>query len=107
ASWVRARWRPSPKPRLFLPQPPQDDEPSGAELAAVLEHRLRLLAAMQTAGTRLMTRPRLNHDVFARGMPEELAVIAVPVYELGLYALLKAYGGNRRPAVGTAPAIQP
>jgi len=40
---VMAAWLAYLKSRLLLPQPPQDDEPSGAELAAVLEHRLRLL----------------------------------------------------------------
>jgi len=102
-----AAWLAYLKSRLLLPQPPQDDEPSGAELAAVLAHRLRLLAAMQTAGGRLMARPRLGHDVFPRGMPEELAVVAVPVYELGLYELLKAYGENRRRAVKAVLAIEP
>ena len=104
---VMAAWLAYLKSRLLLPQPPQDDEPSGAELAAVLEQRLRLLEAMQTAGSRLMARPRLGHDVFARGMPEELAVIAVPVYELGLYELLKAYGESRRRVVEAVLTIEP
>jgi len=104
---VMAAWLAYLKSRLLLPQPPEDDEPSATELAAVLEHRLRLLAAMQTAGGRLMARPRLGHDVFARGMPEKLAVIAVPVYELGLYELLRAYGENRRRAVEAVLAIEP
>jgi len=104
---VMAAWLAYLKSRLLLPQPPQDDEPRGAELAAVLEQRLRLLEAMQTAGSRLMARPRLGHDVFARGMPEELAVIAVPVYELGLYELLKAYGESRRRAVEAVLTIEP
>jgi segregation and condensation protein A len=104
---VMAAWLAYLKSRLLLPQPPEDDEPSAAELAAVLEHRLRLLEAIQTAGRRLMARPRLGHDFFARGMPEELAVIAVPVYELGLYELLRAYGENRRRAVEAVLAIEP
>src|SRR5271169_372038 len=54
---VMAAWLAYLKSRLLLPQPPDDDEPSAAELAAVLEHRLRLLEAMQTAGGRLMARP--------------------------------------------------
>jgi segregation and condensation protein A len=87
---VMAAWLAYLKSRLLLPQPPEDDEPSGAELAAELEHRLRLLEAMQTAGRRLMARPRTGLDVFLRGAPEGLAVIAVPVYELGLYELLRA-----------------
>jgi segregation and condensation protein A len=104
---VMAAWLAYLKSRLLLPQPPEDDEPSAAELAAELEHRLRLLEAIQTAGRRLMARPRLGHDFFARGMPEELAVIAVPVYELGLYELLRAYGENRRRAVEAVLAIEP
>src|SRR5262250_1070630 len=78
---VMAAWLAYLKSRLLLPQPPEDDEPSASELAAVLAHRLRLLAAMQTAGSRLMARPRLGHDVFSRGMPEGLSTIPVPVYD--------------------------
>src|SRR5690349_4281888 len=47
---VMAAWLAYLKSRLLLPQPPQDEEPSGTELAAQLEHRLRLLEAMQNAG---------------------------------------------------------
>jgi segregation and condensation protein A len=104
---VMAAWLAYLKSRLLLPQPPEDDEPSATELAAVLEHRLRLLAAMQTAGSRLMSRPRLGHDVFTRGMPEGLAVVAVPVFEVGLYELLRAYGENRRRTLEAVLAIEP
>jgi segregation and condensation protein A len=90
-----AAWLAYLKSRLLLPQPQQDDEPSGAELAAELEHRLKLLEAVQTAGRRLMARPRAGQDVFLRGMPEDLKVAAVPVYELSLYELLRAYGEGR------------
>jgi len=92
---VMAAWLAYLKSRLLLPQPPDDDEPSAAELAAVLERRLRLLEAMQTAGIRLMARPRLGQDVFLRGAPEGLAIVPVPVYELALYELLRAYGQSR------------
>jgi len=104
---VMAAWLAYLKSRLLLPQPPEDDEPSASELAAVLARRLRLLAAMQTAGSRLMARPRLGHDVFSRGMPEGLSTIPVPVYDLGLYDLLRAYGENRRRAVEAVLAIEP
>jgi segregation and condensation protein A len=70
---VMAAWLAYLKSRLLLPQPPEDDEPSAAELAAALQQRLKLLEAMQTAGRRLMARPRLGHDVFLRGAPEGLA----------------------------------
>lgn len=104
---VMAAWLAYLKSRLLLPQPPQDDEPSGAELAAELGHRLRLLEAMQTAGTRLMARPRTGHDVFLRGMPEGHTVIPVPVYDIGLYTLLQAYGGIRRRSERAVLTIEP
>ena len=104
---VMAAWLAYLKSRLLLPQPPQDDEPSGAELAAELEHRLRLLEAMQTAGGRLMARPRTGQDVFLRGVPEGLAVIPVPVYELALYELLRAYGEGRRRTEAAVLTIEP
>ena len=104
---VMAAWLAYLKSRLLLPQPSEDDEPSGAELAAELEHRLRLLEAMQTVGRRLMVRPRTGQDVFLRGAPEGLTVVAVPVYELGLYELLRAYGDSRRRTKATVLAIEP
>ncbi len=94
---VMAAWLAYLKSRLLLPQPSQEDEPDAAEIAAALGHRLKLLEAMQTAGRRLMARPRLGHDFFLRGAPEGLATIAVPVWRLDLYELLRAYGdGHRR-----------
>ena len=104
---VMAAWLAYLKSRLLLPQAPQDDEPSGPELAAELEHRLRLLEAMQIAGTRLMARPRTGQDVFFRGMPEGSAVIPVPVYDIGLYALLQAYGTIRRRSEVGVLTIEP
>jgi segregation and condensation protein A len=104
---VMAAWLAYLKSRLLLPVAPADDEPSGAELAAELEHRLRLLEAMQSAGARLMTRPRTGRDVFLRGLPEGLAVIAVPVYELGLFDLLRAYGEGCRRAEAPVLTIEP
>lgn len=104
---VMAAWLAYLKSRLLLPQPPQDDEPSGAELAAELSHRLRLLEAMQAVGARLMARPRTGQDVFLRGMPESVAVVPVPVYDLGLYALLRAYGDIRRRSEAQVLRIEP
>jgi len=104
---VMAAWLAYLKSRLLLPQPPQDEEPSGTELAAQLEHRLRLLEAMQTAGARLMGRSRIGQDVFLRGAPEGLAVIPVPVYELALYELLRAYGEGRRRTDAAVLSIEP
>ena len=95
---VMAAWLAYLKSRLLLPEPPADnDGPSGEELALALSHRLRLLEAMQRAGTALMARPQLGRDVFLRGAPEGLPRIDLPEYGLSLYELLAAYGeGHRR-----------
>jgi segregation and condensation protein A len=104
---VMAAWLAYLKSRLLLPQPPPGDEPEAAEIAAALGHRLKLLEAMQTAGSRLMARPHLGRDVFLRGAPEGLATIAVPVWRLGLYELLRAYGERYRRRTAAVLTIPP
>jgi len=95
---VMAAWLAYLKSRLLLPEPPADDTgPSGEELASALSHRLRLLEAMQRAGTALMARPQLGRDVFLHGTPEGIPRIDRPEYRLSLYELLAAYAeGHRR-----------
>ncbi len=96
---VMAAWLAYLKSRLLLPEPPADGEPTGAELAAALAFQLQRLEAMQKAGQSLLALPQLGRDVFRRGWPEPLKVVQIPVYELTLYDLLKAYGnhpGRRR-----------
>ncbi|HVC51807.1 MAG TPA: ScpA family protein [Stellaceae bacterium] len=94
---VMAAWLAYLKSRLLLPEPAAtDDEPSAEELAEALGHRLRMLAAMQRAGTALMGGTLLGRDVFPRGAPEEFAAVERPVYELSLYDLLRAYGAQHR-----------
>jgi segregation and condensation protein A len=93
---VMAAWLAYLKSRLLLPEPAPEDEPSGAELAAALTHQLQRLEAMQEAGARLMARPQLGRDVFARGAPEGLPRVLKPVYEVTLYDLLRAYGDQRQ-----------
>ena len=93
---VIAAWLAYLKSRLLLPEPAPPDEPSGAELAAALTHQLQRLEAMQQAGARLMARPRLGRDVFARGAPEGLPRVLKPIYEATLYELLRAYGDQRQ-----------
>ena len=104
---VMAAWLAYLKSRLLLPEPPQDEEPTGEELAAALARSLRLLEAMQEAGLRLMSRPRLGHDVFLRGSPEGLAVVPRPLYEVSLYDLLSAYGEGRRRTQVRTLTIEP
>jgi segregation and condensation protein A len=99
---VMAAWLAYLKSRLLLPEPPKDGEPSGAEMAAALAFQLQRLAAMQKAGQALLALPQLNRDFFRRGEPESVRLIQVPVYNLTLYELLKAYGthpGRKREGV--------
>ena len=104
---VMAAWLAYLKSRLLLPQPPQEDEPEAAGIAAALGHRLKLLEAMQTVGRRLMARPRLGFDWFLRGAPEELATVAAPVWRLDLYELLRACGDGRRRSTAAVLTIEP
>lgn len=93
---VMASWLAYLKSRLLLPvEEHAEAEPSGAEMAAALAFQLQRLEAMQRAGQDLMARPRLGREVFARGQPEGIVLVATPVYDLGLYDLLRAYGEIR------------
>jgi segregation and condensation protein A len=89
---VMAAWLAYLKSRLLLPEPPADGEPSGAELAAALAFQLQRLEAMQEAGKKLMALPQFGIDFFARGAPEPAKIIDVPVWDVTLFDLLKAYG---------------
>jgi segregation and condensation protein A len=93
---VMAAWLAYLKSRLLLPEPEEADEPSGPELAEALAFQLRRLEAMQQAGAKVMELPRLGRDVFPRGAPEGMKVTRIPVYDLSLYELLKAYGDHQR-----------
>jgi len=93
---VMAAWLAYLKSRLLLPDLGSAEEPSGEEMAAALAFQLRRLEAMQDAGARLMARPRLGRDVFARGSPEAFIRPAASVFEVTLYDMLKAYGDLKR-----------
>jgi segregation and condensation protein A len=62
---------------------------------------------MQQAGRRLMARPRLGRDFFLRGAGGEPAVVALPRWDVGLYALLRAYGEMQRRRTAPVLAIEP
>jgi segregation and condensation protein A len=98
---VMAAWLAFLKSRLMVPQAPDDEEPSGEMMAALLQFRLRRLEAMRRAASQLMNRPRLGFQVYARGEPEPIAVARRAVWEVSLYELLKAYAAQRE-AVGAA-----
>ena len=93
---VMAAWLAYLKSRLLLPEPAKGEEPEAAELALALAHRLRRLEAMRRAAERLVNRPRLGRDFFARGAPEEMNAQTRPLYEANLFDLLSAYASQRQ-----------
>ncbi len=93
---VMAAWLAYLKSRLLLPEPPAEDVPTGEEIAQALAFQLRRLEAMRAAGAKLMRRPLLGRDVFARGAPEGVRTIAHPIYEASFFDLLRAYADHRR-----------
>ncbi len=93
---VMAAWLAYLKSRLLLPDPEDDDEMSGEEMAAHLAFRLRRLEAMREVSGQLMARDRLGRDVFARGAPEPVIVKTRSTYLDNLYDLLKAYAEERQ-----------
>ena len=105
---VMAAWLAYLKSKLLLPEPEgADEEPGGAEMAAALAFQLQRLEAIRGVGARLMARPQLGRDLFARGAPEALDVEKTPVLEVSLYDLLKAYGEHRRRQETSTLTIRP
>ncbi len=104
---VMAAWLAYLKSRLLLPEPAGPDEPSGAEMAAMLAFQLRQLEAMREAAARLMARPLLDRDVFARGAPEGLATVNKSVFQVSLFELLSAYADQRRRAGSDTLQVEP
>lgn len=92
---VMAAWLAYLKSRLLLPATDEEDEPTGAELAARLAFQLQRLEAMRKAAEEIMQRPRLGQDFFARGEPDPLIVDTTTVFSTSLYDLLTVYAGIR------------
>lgn len=103
---VMAAWLAYLKSRLLLPEPDQDDPPA-EDMAAALAFQLQRLEAMKAAAEQLMGRARLGIDVFARGAPEELAILEKPVYQVSLYDLLRAYGAHKKRKEGGVLHMEP
>lgn len=93
---VMAAWLVYLKSRLLLPEPPKEEGPSAADLAADLAERLRRLERIRAAAAHLATRDRIGHEVFARGTPEPLERTGPVTYEATLFDLLEAYGAQRQ-----------
>ncbi len=97
ADWlVMAAWLAWLKSRLLLPKT-LDKEDEGELAAGNLAARLGELQAIRTMAAWLHTRPRLGHDVFARGMTEDHTVIDDTKLAATVNDLLRAYlAGVRR-----------
>jgi len=93
---VMAAWLAYLKSRLLLPKPHDDGEPTGEEMAALLQFRLKRLEAMRDASARLVNRNRLGREVFARGMPEPIVISKQSAFHATLYDLLIAYAAQRQ-----------
>ena len=105
---VMAAWLAYLKSRLLLPDVEEDEAvPNAEEMAEALRRQIRRLEAMQDAGVRLMARPQLGRDVFARGAPEGIRLVVRPIYQARLFDLLHAYGDQRRRADATTLTIAP
>jgi segregation and condensation protein A len=103
---VMAAWLAYLKSRLLLPDPQSDEEPSGAELAALLAFRLQRLDAMRQAAAQLMARNRLGRDVFGRGDPEAVQITTTRENVDNLYDLLKAYAERRQRGIRTPLVVK-
>jgi segregation and condensation protein A len=96
---VMAAWLAYLKSRLLLPEAAPGEGPSAEDMALALANRLRRLEAIREVANRLMERPQLNRDIFARGAPEPIAEIKRPEWSATLYDLLTAYANQRQRSV--------
>ncbi len=92
---VMAAWLAYLKSRLLLPPDPDAEGPSTDEMAAHLAFQLERLNAMREAAARLMGRPRLGQDRFARGAPETVQRTRHVRWQAGLIDLMQAYARIR------------
>ena len=92
---VMAAWLAFLKSRLLLPPDPEDEGPSGEELAAHLAFQLERLQAMRDAAARLMARDRLGRDFFARGQTHEVTRTRTVKYTATLLDLMQGYARIR------------
>jgi segregation and condensation protein A len=92
---VMAAWLAYLKSRLLLPPDPMQEGPSGEDLAAHLAFQLERLQAMRDCAARLMARDRLGRDIFARGIPEDVARHRRISYSATLLDLMQGYARLR------------
>ena len=92
---VMAAWLAFLKSRLLLPPDPEEEGPSGADLAAHLAFQLERLEAMRRAAAQLMARDRLGRERFARGLPQDVTRVRRVRYTATLLDLLQGYARIR------------
>ena len=104
---VMAAWLAFLKSRLILPREKiEEGSPSAEEMAQRLAFRLMRLEAMRKSVAELMTRKRLDRDIFARGMPESTTTIRDTQWTAEIYDLLKAYADQRRRTIKTVHVVK-
>jgi segregation and condensation protein A len=104
---VMAAWLAYLKSRLLLPKSKDaGDTVTAEELAQRLAFRLMRLEAMRDSAATLMTRRRLDRDVFARGLPEPIKISRDTTYTAMVYDLLKAYAEQRRRTVQVVHVVK-
>src|SRR6201981_3916820 len=77
---VMAAWLAFLKSRLLIPETEEATGPSAEDIATALALRLRRLELIREAAERLVRRPQLQRDVFARGAPEPIVDLTQPVW---------------------------
>jgi segregation and condensation protein A len=92
---VMAAWLAFLKSRLLLPPDPNEEGPTGEELAAHLAFQLERLEAMREAAARLMARDQLGRDFFARGLTEDVTRVKRVSHTATLLDLMQAYARIR------------
>ncbi|MGR3814572.1 MAG: segregation and condensation protein A [Cognatishimia activa] len=92
---VMAAWLAFLKSRLLLPPDPEEEGPSGEELAAHLALQLERLQAMRDCAAKLMARDRLGRDFFARGLTERIETKKTITYTATLLDLMQGYARIR------------
>ncbi|MBY5973540.1 Segregation and condensation protein A [Pseudooceanicola marinus] len=92
---VMAAWLAFLKSRLLLPPDPEEEGPSGEELAAHLAFQLERLQAMRDVAARLMARDQKGRDFFVRGVPETVERVRKVTYSATLLELMQAYARIR------------
>ncbi|MFD0858172.1 segregation and condensation protein A [Roseovarius aquimarinus] len=92
---VMAAWLAFLKSRLLLPPDPEEEGPSGEDLAAHLAFQLERLQAMCDVAARLMARGQLGRDFFGRGSPEGVTRTRKVRYTATLLDLMQGYARIR------------